>query len=281
MIQIIADTTCGIPVEKLKAQGIHVLPQIIIFGETTYHDDYELDTQTFMEKLLASKELPKTAAPPPTLYAPIYESILSAGDTALVIAPSQKLSGTFRSASVAAEEFHSEDIHIIDTKSIAGGLGSMVLQAKQWADEGMDIHSLLQNLESMMARERVYFMVDTLDYLYKGGRIGGASRLIGSMLQIKPILTFIDGQIEPFDKVRTASQALANIVEMDIEICKGNPGAHLTISHGGAESQAKLLAAELQDKLDLPDIPIYTCPPAIVVHASPGVISTSCFVKPN
>ena len=237
MIQIIADTTCGIPVEKLKAQGIHVLPQIIIFGETTYHDDYELDTQTFMEKLLASKELPKTAAPPPTLYAPIYESILSAGDTALVIAPSQKLSGTFRSASVAAEEFHSEDIHIIDTKSIAGGLGSMVLQAKQWADEGMDIHSLLQNLESMMARERVYFMVDTLDYLYKGGRIGGASRLIGSMLQIKPILTFIDGQIEPFDKVRTARQALANIMEMDIEICKGNPGAHLTISHGGAESQ--------------------------------------------
>ena len=164
MIQIIADTTCGIPVEKLKAQGIHVLPQIIIFGETTYHDDYELDTQTFMEKLLASKELPKTAAPPPTLYAPIYESILSAGDIALVIAPSQKLSGTFRSASVAAEEFHSEDIHIIDTKSIAGGLGSMVLQAKQWADEGMDIHTLLQNLESMMARERVYFMVDTLDY---------------------------------------------------------------------------------------------------------------------
>jgi len=280
MIQIIADTTCGIPVEQLKAQGIYVLPQIIIFGETSYRDDSELDTQTFLEKLKASKQLPKTAAPPPNMYTPIYEHILAAGDTALVIAPSIKLSGTYRSASVAAEEFHSENIHIIDTKTIAGGLGSIVLEAKHWADDGMDIHSILKNIESMIAREKVYFMVDTLEYLYKGGRIGGASRLFGTMLQIKPILTFIDGQIEPYDKVRTSRQALANIIAMNIEICKDNPEAHLTISHGGAEAQAKLLATELEDKLDLPEVPILTCPPAIVVHAGPGVISTSCFIKP-
>jgi len=157
----------------------------------------------------------------------------------------------------------------------------MVLQTKQWADEGLDIQTVLQNLKSMMARERVYFMVDTLEYLYKGGRIGGASRLFGSMLQIKPILTFIDGQIEPYDKVRTARQALTNIIEMDIEICKDNPDAHLTVSHGDAEAQAKLLALELQEKLNLPEVPVFTLPPAIVVHAGPGVIETSCFVKPS
>ncbi|MFZ3071532.1 MAG: DegV family protein [Anaerolineaceae bacterium] len=281
MIQIIADTTCGIPVEQLTAKGISVLPQIITFGDTSYRDDNEIDTETFLAKLRASKQLPGTAAPPPALYTPIFESILSAGDTALVIAPTQKMSGTYRSAMVAAEEFHSDRIHVIDSQTIAGGLGSLVLQAKQWADEGMAIETLKNSLMAMSARENVYFVVDTLEYLYKGGRIGGASRLFGSMLQIKPILTIKNGQTETFDKVRTSKQAIANIIEMDLKICRDNPKPYLTVSHCDAKAEAKRVAAYLQEQLNLPEVPIYIVPPAIVVHVGPGLITTSCFNAPE
>ena len=105
MIQIVADTTCGIPLAQLHAHGIHVLPQIITFGDTSYRDDTEIDTDTFLAKLAASKQLPGTAAPPPALFTSIFQKILDAGDTALVITPSEKVSGTYRSALVAAEEF--------------------------------------------------------------------------------------------------------------------------------------------------------------------------------
>jgi len=162
MIQIVADTTCGIPLEQLKAEGIHVLPQIITFGDASYRDDIEIDTETFLSKLTAAKQLPGTAAPPPALYGPIFKSILDAGDTALVITPSLKVSGTYRSALIAAEEFQSGQIHVVDTGTIAGGLGSLVLQAKRWAQEGMDIETLKSRLSAMAAREKVFFVVDTL-----------------------------------------------------------------------------------------------------------------------
>ena len=281
MIQIVADTTCGIPLEQLKAEGIHVLPQIITFGDASYRDDIEIDTETFLSKLTAAKQLPGTAAPPPALYGPIFKSILDAGDTALVITPSLKVSGTYRSALIAAEEFQSGQIHVVDTGTIAGGLGSLVLQAKRWAQEGMDIETLKSRLSAMAAREKVFLVVDTLEYLYKGGRIGGATRLFGSVLQIKPILTVQDGQVEPYEKVRTLRQAIATILEIDLEICRNNPDAHLTISHCAAEEQASLLKARLESELELKDIPVFVVPPAIVVHAGPGVITTSCFTSPN
>ncbi len=281
MIQIIADTTCSIPIAELEAKGIYVLPQIITFGDSSYRDDNEIDTETFLRKLRASKQLPGTAAPPPALYTPIYESILAAGDTALVVTPTQKMSGTYRSATVAAEEFHSENIHVIDSKTIAGGLGSLVLQAKRWADEGMDIETLKANLAAMAAREKVYFLVDTLEYLYKGGRIGGASRLFGSVLQIKPILTVTDGQVETFDKVRTFKQAMASIEAMDLKICQDNPKPFLTVCHCDAEDEANRVAASLKEQLNLPEVPVHIAPPAIVVHAGPGLITTSCFSAPE
>lgn len=281
MIQIVADTTCGIPLAQLQARGIFVLPQIITFGDRSYRDDIELDTNAFLKKLTAAKSLPGTAAPPPAMYTPIYQQILDAGDSALVITPSEKVSGTYRSALVAAEEFHSERIHVLDSGTIAGGLGSLVLLAKQWALDGMEIETLKRQLIAMAAREKVYFVVDTLEYLHKGGRIGGAARLVGSVLQIKPILTVQNGQVEPFDKVRTQKQALAAIMEIDLSICKDNPDAHLTISHCAAEDKAYRLKTHLEKELGISNIPVFVVPPAIVVHAGPGVITTSCFSAPE
>jgi len=281
MIKIIADTTCCIPVEKLKALGVDFVPQIITFGDVSYRDDYELSTSAFLEKLSVAKNLPGTAAPPPALYNPIYERILNDGDIALVLAPSAKLSGTFRSATVAADEYNSDRIHIIDTKTIAGNLGTIVLKAKVWADQGISISELIERIEDLSARDQTYFLVPTMEYLHKGGRIGGAAKLIGTLLQIVPILTLRDGGIEVYDKVRSLKQATSNLVELNTSICENNPEAYLTIGQGDSQMLLDKISNQLQDRLELAEIPSYIAPPAIIVHAGPGLVVTSCFSRPS
>lgn len=277
MIRIIADTTCGIPVSVLNQLGVEVLPQIITFGDTSYRDDYEIDTPTFLTKLKSSTILPGTAAPPPILYHPIYEKYSSLGDSMLVITPSSEVSGTFRSATIAAEEFPSADIHIIDSRTVAGGLGALVLQAHEWSLDGMSIEVIKQNVLSMSKKEKLFFIVDTLEFLQKGGRIGKAESLIGTILQIKPILTMADGKVAPFDKKRTKKNALDSIFNLIVELCKNEKKPHLTISHCGDETTAKKLQSAFMHTLNLPEITIYLVPPAIVVHGGPGILEVSCF----
>jgi len=278
MIKIIADTTCGIPVATLKAAGIEVLPQIITFGNDSYRDDTELDTATFLSKLRKAKELPKTAAPPHSLYTPIYEKILNAGDSALVITPSAEVSGTYRSAMIAAKEFDTDRIQIVDTRTIAGGLGSIVLQAQKWSNEGIGMEDLVGKVQSMLKREYAFFIVPTLDYLLKGGRIGGAAKLVGTLLKIVPILTVDDGKVATFEKVRTLRQAKKRFINLIVEACKNNPDPHLSISHCDNIKGARELKSAVEKQLRIKDIPIYLVPPAIVVHAGPDLLSMSCFL---
>ena len=278
MIHIIADTTSSIPVAQAEELGIAYLPQIIIFGNQSYRDDNEIDTATFLKRLRTSTTLPQTAAPPPVLYNPIYQKLGTKGNTLIVLCPSTDLSGTYRSATVAAADFPDADIRIIDTRTIASGLGSIVLQALQWAKEGQDADTLVANIQEMSRRSRSYFLVDTLEYLYKGGRVGGAKMLFGSLLQVKPILMLKDGHTEPAETQRTKRRALTRIKELVAENFPRHHPAHLTISHGDAEEEAHKLAEELKTELGLSEVPVYEMPPAIIVHAGPGVLAVSFFM---
>ena len=277
MTKIIADTTCGLPLEELAAMGVDVIPQIIIFDDHPYRDDNEIDTPTFLAKLKEAKELPKTAAPPPALYEPLYQACVEAGEPIVIPTPSTDLSGTFRSAEVASESVPEADVHVLDTRTIAGGLGILVKKAKQWADEGKAPDKIIEDLKALESREVVYFLVDTLEYLHKGGRIGGASYLIGSMLQMKPILGLIDGKVTAIEKQRTSTKALARLKELVLEECPKGPESYITVSHCGGQERAETFAKELAVALDLESIPVYVVPPAIVVHAGPGVIVVSFF----
>ncbi len=280
MIKIIADTTSCIPPDEAHQKGIYYLPQIIVFGEETYRDDTEMNSLTFLKRLRVSAALPKTAAPPPALYTPIYQEVAEGGDTAIVICPSADVSGTFRSASVAAQDFPSADIRIIDTRLVAGGLGAVVLDALQWAADGEDADTIVKNIQIMAKRERVYFAVDTLEFLFKGGRIGAAKALFGSLLQVKPILSFREGLIEPYESQRTHKRAVARLKEIVLADCPHNPSAHLCVMHGDAEAEVRQLAAELSYELGIPvsQIPVYDLPPAILVHAGPGILGASYFI---
>lgn len=277
MIKIIADTTCGLPIDELRNIGVDVIPQIIIFGEESYRDDNEIDTPTFLAKLKETKDLPKTAAPPPALYEPLFRKYAEEGHSIVIPTPSTDLSGTYRSAEVAAEMVPEADVHILDTRTIAGGLGVLVKKAKILADQGNSAETIIQELRALSKKEVVYFLVDTLEYLHKGGRIGKASYLVGSVLQMKPILGVDDGKVTAIEKQRTSSKALSRLKSLVLEQCPRCKEAQITISHCGGEVRAKQLAHELEQALDLDTIPVYVVPPAIVVHGGPGVISVSFF----
>jgi DegV family protein with EDD domain len=278
MVRIVADTTSGLPRETLKTLGIPLIPQIVAFGEESFRDDTELDTATFLQKLKASSVLPKTAAPPPTLYFPVFEQALKDGEEVVVVAPSAKVSGTVRSAEVAALDFPGLRVAVVDTQTIAGNLASLVLLAHGWAQEGANADTVVSRLNEWIPRGRIYFLVNTLEYLQKGGRIGGAKALLGEMLQVKPILTVKQGQVEPFEQQRTKRRALARMLEIVEEQCPKGAEAHLCLMHADSDGEAGFLAAELMSKMNLSSLPIYELPPAIVTHGGPGALAVGFFL---
>ena len=277
MVRIVTDTTSGLPLDVARELGIPMLPQIIVFGETSYRDDTELDTATFLEKLRNSPVLPKTSSSPPGLYGPIFEKMAADGHTILCLHPSTEVSGTVRSAEVAAQAFPTADIRVVDTRTIAAPLTAMVLLADKWAKDGLDAATITARVHDLIARQEIFFVVDTLEYLRRGGRIGAARALLGSLLQVKPILTLEDGQVAPFEQQRTARRALARLRELVLERCPHTDDAHLSIMHADAADTARALAAEFEQGLGLSRVPVYELPPAIVVHGGPGILAASFF----
>ncbi len=278
MVKIVGDTTSCIPPDQARQLGIDFIPQIIQFGDQeSYRDDYEIDGPTFVKKLQSALTLPKTSAPPPALYTPIFERYSAQGDTIVVICPTAKLSGTVRSAEVAAMDFPNADIRVVDTKCVASSLGTMVIQANEWANQGMDADTIVARVHEMAARARTLFLVDTLEYLHKGGRIGKAKELVGSLLQVKPILALKDGLIENVESQRTKRRATARLCELVLETCPRSPESHISVLHGAAEEDAKYLVEYFKNCLGLSEIPIYYVPVAILVNAGPGVVGVSYF----
>ena len=278
MTMIVADTTCGLPHELLEKRGIPVIPQVVMFGEESYHDDKNFDTDVFLQKLKASPTLPKTAAPEPSLYFPVFEESRRKGESVIVVAPTGKASGTVRSAQIAAQDFQDVNICIVDTQTVSCNLGSLVLVADDMAKEGKSADEIVAKLHDMIPRGRLYFVVDTLEYLAKGGRIGGAKKLLAELLEIKPILQVKDGQVEPFEQQRTKKRALARIVEVTAESCRGGEDSHLCVLQVAAEKEAESLVEQLKSKISVSNIPIYRLPPAIVVHAGPRAMGVGFFL---
>lgn len=277
MIKIVADTTSTIPPAEAEKLGIYYLPQLIIFGEKSYRDDSELTSQDFLIKLRESSILPKTAAPPPALYLPIFQELSDQGHTIIVVCPSQKVSGTYRSAAEAALEFPDADIRVIDTQTIGPALGTLVMKGLAWAKEGKSADFIVESLQELGKKVKIYFYVDTLEYLHKGGRIGGAAALVGGLLQVKPILLFIEGQVNPFEKQRTKKKALERMVELVLQECPPVPESHLAILEADAMDDALALKTQFQTRLKINSIQIADLPPAIIVHAGPGVVAASFF----
>lgn len=279
MVKIITDTTSCLPPEIARRFDIPVIPQIINFGNDSYYEGIEMDIQAFMDRLKTSKELPKTAAPPPELFVEEFRRLVPLGDTILCIHPSAEVSGTVRSATVAKNEFPDAEIRVIDTRLVASPLATLVQLAAEWSAEGTEADEIEARLFDLMRRARVYFLVDTLEYLARGGRIGGAARLLGSVLQIKPILSLQDGKVEPYEKERTHKRAVGRLKEIVMEQIPMDGSGYLTVMHAGVPYAAQKLAFELGDCVHQAYVPIFDMPPAIVTHGGPGILGVAFFVK--
>ena len=203
--------------------------------------------------------------------------LLKKGDEVIVIAPSAKVSGTVNSAEVAARDFPNLKIYIVDSQSIAGNLATMVLLANQWAREENSAEEIVQKLTQWIPRSRTYFLVDTLEYLQKGGRIGNAKALLGELLQVKPILCLGDGLVQPFEQQRTKKRAINRLVEIVEQECPKGSDSHICILEADAKTEADDLAQIFKTKLDVTEIPVYEMPPAIVVHGGPGILGVAFF----
>lgn len=279
MVKIITDTTACISKEFADRYQIPVIPQIINFGNDSYYEGINIDNATFMARLKSSRELPKTAAPPPELFVEEFQRLVPLGEPIICIHPSLEVSGTVRSAQVAKQDFPDADIRIIDTRMIASPLGTIVQLAAEWAAQGLDGDTIETRVMDLARRARIYFMVATLDYLARGGRIGNASALLGSVLQIKPILTFRDGKTEQYDRERTHKNAVAKLKQIVLEQAPKNGEAYLSIMHAGAPEEGLALAQELGALLNQSNVPITDMPPAIVTHAGPGILAAGFFVS--
>ena len=277
MIHIITDTTSGLPKEFSERYHIPVIPQIINFGNKSFYEGIDIDNPTFMKMLKTSKELPKTAAPPPELFVQEFKKLIPSGGTILCIHPSADVSGTVRSAIMAAQEFPSADIRVIDTRTVGSSLTTLVQLAAEWAALGVDADSIEHRLKQMIPRNRIYFLVDTLEYLAKGGRIGGATALLGSVLKIKPILALKDGRVDQFEKERTQKRAVDRLVQLVRLQAARNGDAYISVMHAGVPELAAEFSATLGREFHLASIPILEVPPAIVTHGGPGILAAAFF----
>ena len=277
MVHIVTDTTSCLGPQFSARYHVPIIPQVINFGTDSFLEGVELDNAGFLKRLKSSGELPKTAAPPPELFIKEFERLVPTGEPIVCIHPSAEVSGTVRSATVAAQDFPGADIRIIDTRVISSPLGTMVERAALWAAEGKDADEIVAGLQDLIARCRVYFLVSTLEYLARGGRIGGASALVGSMLQIKPILTLRDGKVDVYERDRTYKRAYARLKEIVIEQISPNGKGHLTVMHAGVPEEAGCLSQELSHIIHQPEVQIFDVPPAITTHGGPGILGVGFF----
>lgn len=209
-VRIVTDSGCDLSSEVAAELGIAVVPLSIRFGETEYTDRVDLSPEKFYAEMASREELPETAAPSPGSFAEAYKSLVAEGATSIVsINLSEALSATAQAARTAMSTVEGAEIHVVDSKSVTVGQGTLVRRAAEAARDGASAAEVIAATNDLSARTHVFGVLDTLDNLKKGGRIGNAAAMIGSMLSIKPCLDLSSGEVEEAGRQRTRKKALA------------------------------------------------------------------------
>lgn len=272
-VRIVTDSSCDLTEEEVADLGIEVVPLTIRFGQEELEDRTQLTVEAFYERLASSEHLPETAAPAPGKFEAAFRRQAEAGADAVVcINLSSGLSATMQSARNAASALEGElPVHVVDSRSITSGLGTQVVLAAQAAADGATAEEVVALVEDLVRRTHVIGALDTLDNLKKGGRIGGAQALLGSLLSIKPILDVSTGEVAEAGRARTRRKALETLRDRVVE-----HGAveHLRVTHGFApdvDAMLDLLAAHYPREA----IRVGPIGPVIGTHGGPRVIGVT------
>ena len=268
-VRVVTDSACDLLPEMCEQLGIEVVPLTIRFGDREYVDRKELSIDAFWRELAASPVLPETAAPSVGAFEETFRRLSDDGASAIVcINLSARLSATMQSAQVAAKALDgTTPIEIIDSLSASMGIGNLVLHAARRARAGASLDEIVREVNDRRQREHVFATLDTLEYLRKGGRIGGAQALLGSMLSIKPIISVLDGVVEPAGRVRTRSKALRFLVD---QIPVGKVEL-ISVLHANAPDLDEFLAM-LEPAVPDAEVTVGSIGPVIGVHTGPRVM---------
>ena len=277
-VKLITDSTCDLPQDVASQWDITVVPCYVHFNEEIYKDGIDLGPDEFYSRLVSSTALPTTAQPSVNDFVQVYRPLLDEGHDVVSIHLSAKFSGTMNSAIQARDSLLSSQerkqgrIEIIDSQMTSMGLGLIVLDTARVIKSNASCDEVLEKVRSCMARTHCYFLLDTLEYLKRGGRIGKASAFLGSLLNIKPILTIKEGEAHPFERSRTRQRGLQRLVEV---ISGLGPAEQMGILHSTTEEEAEALKQRLGSLVPDGNVIVSRFGPVIGTYLGPGALGVS------
>ncbi len=276
-VRIVTDSACDLSQELVDQHGIEVVPLSIRFGADEFVDRTELSVDDFYARMAASDALPETAAPSPGAFEQAFRALGGAGDEVVSINLSAALSATMQSAATAAKALEGEvAVTVLDSKALTLGLGNIVVAAAEAAKGGASVADVVALVESLSERTRMWGTLDTLDNLVKGGRVGKAQALVGSVLSIKPVLDMSSGEVHEAAKPRTRKKALLWLRDKVVEHGEVD---NLWVMEGHAEEDAKDLVELLAAEYDAAAIGTGRIGPVIGTHGGPGVLGVCFWIR--
>jgi DegV family protein with EDD domain len=273
-IAVVTDSTTYMPPELVKQYSISIAPQVLIWGDQTYKDGVDIESREFFTRLKTAKVMPTTSQVSVVSFQEIFQDCVDKGKEVLALLVSSKLSGTVQSAMQARELMGSagEKVHVVDSQSVAMALGFQVLAVARALEDGASLQDAIALGEKSYQNTGVCFAVDTLEFLHRGGRIGGAQRFLGTMLNMKPILAIQDGRVEGIDRIRTKNKAHDRVLELVTEKIAGRTPVRLATLHANAAEDAKALLARAEQLLHPVESIFTEVSPTVGTHAGPGTV---------
>jgi fatty acid kinase fatty acid binding subunit len=271
---IVTDSTADLPTQLATDMSVTVVPLTLQLDGQSLLDGVDITAAEFYRRLPRATTHPSTSQPSPGRFAETYQSLLADHDSVVSIHISEKLSGTYASARQGAEMTDPRRVHVIDSELVSMSLGLLTLVASAMAAGGSDANAIEEKVVSMRQQIQTYFSVATLEFLRRGGRIGRASALLGSVLQVKPVLCIRDGLVTPLERVRTFDRALNRVVELTREVDHG-AGVCVIVGHADAEVDAERVGRELEPIAET--LMIQPLGPVVGTHAGPGVVGVGCY----
>jgi len=274
-VAILTDSTSYIPQEYITRYKITVVPLVLIWGQETLEDGVDILPNEFYRRLATSKIMPTTSQVAiPTVHK-AYASLIEQGYDVLGIFLSSKLSGTIQSAIQARELLPAparEKVEIVDSLSTAMAMGFHILTAARAAEDGASLRDCRLLAEKAAQHTGLYFVVDTLEFLHRGGRIGGAQRFLGTALNLKPVLALRDGKVDAIERIRTKGKALERLVEIVVEQCAGKAPVRMAALHANAQAEAQSVLDSACERLNVTEKAITELSPVVGTHTGPGTV---------
>jgi DegV family protein with EDD domain len=276
-VAIVVDSTATLPPEAIKQYQLHVIPQILNWEGKTYKDGVDITPDEFYSRLKVAKEMPTTSQPSAGEFFEYFKQVAETSDSIVGVFISEHLSGTLDSAYTAADMMEDYPIEIVDSRSTSMGLGFITLAAARAVEQGLGHLEAAQAARSLIPNMHVLFVVDTLEFLHRGGRIGGASRLIGSLLSIIPVLHLDNGRIEPLAKVRTKRKAIQYALDVMANDTEGKDKIYAAILHASAPYEAAEFLETVKSRFDPVELTLAELSPVVGAHVGPGLVGIAYY----